>query len=234
MFSPAKIAIDVFNTLTSEVYFFGGSIILLKNPVPYFFVPVPDRFVKAVEAVEAVKAAEAVEAVKVLEAKKALEDVEVVETKLPPLPKNLLLLFELAAAPPTKVPLPVPLTKKPLLLFELAAPPTKVPLPVPPTKVPLLLFELAAPLIKDPLLPFELPTLLITPDEPLIELFFNNEEITATNASSVELLLAVQLASRLTLETDLIGLSVPIGDTREESVIEVWLLDVDTATSKQR
>jgi hypothetical protein len=186
--------------------------------------------------VEAVKAAEAVEAVKALEAEKALEDVEVVETKLPPLPKNLLLLFELAAAPPTKVPLPVPvpLTKKPLLLFELAAPPTKVPLPVPPTKVPLLLFELAAPLIKDPLLPFELPTLLITPDEPLIELFFNNEEITATNASSVELLLAVQLASRLTLETDLTGLSVPIGDTREESVIEVWLLDVDTATSKQR
>ena len=157
------------------------------------------------------EADEAVEAVKALEAEKALEDVEVVETKLPPLPKNLLLLFELAA-PPTKAPLPVPLTKNPLLLFELAAPPTKDPL---------LLFELAAPLTKDPL--------LITPDEPLIELFFNNEEITATNASSVELLLAVcAMFPKESLE-----LVCRLGETREESVIEVWLLDVDTATANK-
>jgi hypothetical protein len=92
------------------------------------------------------------------------------------------------------------------------------------TKDPLLPFELAAPLTKDPLLPFELAApltkglLLITSDEPLIELFFNNEEITATNASSVELLLAV---------------CAMFPKCRLGETAEVWLLDVDTATANK-
>jgi hypothetical protein len=119
-----------------------------------------------------------------------------------------------------------------LLLFEL---------PPPPTKDPLLQFELAAPLPKNLLLLFELPTsfikdtshtkdpLLVTPDEPVIELFFNNEEITATNASSVELLIAVCVM----FPKESLELVCRLGETRVESVIEVWLLDVDTATANK-